>query len=235
MSQLIPDLTPEKFIMNYASCTIFAFIFLLLSCREPGSTQRDTENVTIKNNNTPAIIFLGNSLTEGTGLAPGQSMPSLIAEKIIKNRYQYRVINAGRSGDTTAAALVRLPGYLRRNLNIKILVLELGSNDCIQGVPLSEMENNFRTIIQLTRKFNPAIVILLFQMKTLPWTGGHYAGGYEMLFGRIARLENIQLLSFPLQGIAFKPELNQPDGIHPTAAGTRIYAENVWKDLKKYL
>lgn len=183
----------------------------------------------------PAIVFLGDSLTAGRGLAASESAPALIAEKLEAGGYGYEVINAGRSGDTTAGGLARLPWYLEDEVQPRVLVIGLGSNDAMRGLPLAEIETNLSKIVSAARAYNADMQIFLYQMYTFPNMGPQYAKDYERLFGKVAKAENIVLLPFPLLDVAGVAKLNQPDGIHPTAEGTRIMAENIWKGLKPHL
>lgn len=179
----------------------------------------------------PAIVFLGDSLTAGRGLAKSEAAPALIEQKIQAAGLDYTVINAGRSGDTTAGGLARLAWYLRAEVQPKVLVIGLGSNDAMRGLGLDEIETNLKEIVTRSRAFDPEMRIFLFQMYTFPNMGPQYAQNYEALFGKVAREAQIGLLPFPLLGVAGESELNQPDGIHPTAEGTVIVADNIWKAL----
>jgi acyl-CoA thioesterase-1 len=192
----------------------------------PGGSQRIPE---------PAIVFLGDSLTAGYGLASGESMPSLIQHRLAAAQRAYRVINAGRSGDTTAAGLARLSQYLRRELHVRLLVIALGSNDALRLVPTDRIEANLREMVQRTRRFDPGIRILLCQLHTHPLLGRDYARRFGELFPRVAAEEGLVLLPFILEGVALVTHLNLPDGLHPNAAGTRVVAENVWNALVTYL
>jgi acyl-CoA thioesterase I len=180
---------------------------------------------------SPAVIFLGDSLTAGLGLARSQAMPALIGERLRAEGRELRVINAGRSGDTTAGGLARLTWYLRPELKVHALVIGLGSNDAMRGLSLERAEANLRAIARKTRQFDPQIKIFLFQMQTFPNMGTEFADEYREMFPRVATAEAIELLPFPLEGIAGDPDLNQPDGIHPNAEGTRRMADKVWKAM----
>ena len=133
-----------------------------------------------------------------------ESNPSLIRAKLQEAGLKYRVINAGRSGDTTAGGLTRLSYYLRKDLKVKILVIGLGSNDAMRGVSLVEMKKNLKAIITRTRAFDPAIKIYLFQMHTFPSMGVKYSKAYSQLFPDVAKSTNITLLPFLLDGVAGK-------------------------------
>jgi acyl-CoA thioesterase I len=183
----------------------------------------------------PAIVFLGDSLTAGMGLAASEAMPALIQQKLDQAGIELRVINAGRSGDTSAAGLSRLSWYLRPEVNLDILVVGLGSNDAMRGLPLEELENNLLTIFSTTREAQPDTRIFLLAFETFPNLGREYAEAYREVFPRVAEATGATLLPFPLEGVAGVPELNQADGIHPTAEGTSRVAENVWRALAPHL
>lgn len=195
------------------------------------SSEENAEPVSAAAPAKPAILFLGDSLTAGYRLELSQSPPALIEQKINAAGMNYSVINGGRSGDTSAGGLSRLGWYLRPETGVKVLVIGLGSNDAIRGLPLEDLEKNLREIVRRARAFDPEMKIFLFQMYTFPNMGPRYAGEYEKVFGAVARAENITLLPFPLAGVAGKPALNQADGIHPTVAGARLMADNIWKAL----
>lgn len=183
----------------------------------------------------PAIVFLGDSLTAGSGLDLADSVPALIEKEIRAAGLHYRVINAGRSGDTTADGAERLSWYLRPGVKARVFVIGLGSNDAMRGLSLARLEQNLRQMIRQIRLADPTIKIFLFEMKTFPNMGQQYAGAYERIFAKVAKTEKVTLLPFPLRGVAAVPRLNQQDGIHPNEEGTRLVARNVWRDLKPYL
>ncbi len=214
-----------------------AGLWLVLACK-PGAGEgvpAPTRTDTITASDKPTILFLGDSLTAGRGLAPEDAAPALIQRKIDAARLDYAVINGGRSGDTTAGGLARLGWYLRPELKLRVVVIGLGSNDAMRGLPVKEMEQNLSEIIGRIRAFDPTIKMFLYQMHIFPNMGRDYAGEYEKLFGRVARKEKIKLLPFPLTGVGGNPDLNQEDGIHPNVAGSRIYANNIWAGLKGHL
>jgi acyl-CoA thioesterase-1 len=180
-------------------------------------------------------VFLGDSLTAGLGLSESEAVPSLIQAEIDRASLGYRVINAGRSGDTTAGGLSRIDWYLRDSVDLRVLVIGLGSNDAMRGLPLASVEENLRAIVQRTRAKYPSVPILLWEMKTFPNMGADYGDAYAGLFRRVAESEKLRLIDFPLVDIAGKPELNQPDGIHPTAAGASKVAARIWLALRPVL
>ena len=217
------------------SATILT-LTLTAACGDSTNTDESSTNSDAASNTTgPAIVFLGDSLTAGRGLAASEAAPALIEKKLQAAGKQYRVINAGRSGDTTAGGLARLDWYLREEVQPEVLVIGLGSNDAMRGLAIDEMKKNLRTIVERARAFNPDMQIFLYQMYTFPNLGREYAGAFEKMFAEIAKETRITLLPFPLKDVAGKAELNQPDGIHPTAEGTRIMAENIWQALSRHL
>jgi acyl-CoA thioesterase I len=183
----------------------------------------------------PALVFLGDSLTAGLGLAESEAIPSLIQGEVDRAGLSYRVINAGRSGDTSAGGLSRIDWYLRDSVDLRVLVIGLGSNDAMRGLPLASVEENLRAIVQRTRAKYPAVPILLWEMKTFPNMGADYGDAYSALFRRVADSEKIHLIDFPLADVAGHPELNQPDGIHPTAEGATKVAARIWQALRPVL
>lgn len=183
----------------------------------------------------PAVVFLGDSLTAGRGLAESDALPALIDAKLKGQGLAFTVVNAGRSGDTTAGGRSRLKWYLRDRVNTWVLVIGLGSNDAMRGQPLAAIEENLRQIIREARAARPEVVIYLWELKTFPNMGAEYGAEYEALFPRVAKEERIELLPFPLAGVAADPKLNQSDGIHPSVEGTRIVANNIWRTLQPKL
>jgi acyl-CoA thioesterase-1 len=197
---------------------------------EPESDDEKSPAVT-----RPSVVFLGDSLTAGRGLSEDQAVPALIQAKLDAAGLDYRVVNAGRSGDTTAGGLARLDWYLRDNVDARLLVIGLGSNDAMRGIGLDAIETNLRGIVRHIQKVRPATKILLWELQTFPNMGPEYGQAYNDLFKRVATEEKVTLVPFPLAGVAGKPELNTNDGIHPNAEGSRIVADNIWKTLSPLL
>ena len=179
----------------------------------------------------PAIVFLGDSLTAGFGLSEGEALPALIQRKIEAGHLPFRVINAGRSGDTTAGGVARIDWYLKESLELRAVVIGLGSNDAMRGLPLETMERNLRQIVARIRERKPSAKIFLWELRTFPNLGQAYAADYAAVFPRVAEADGVTLIPFPLEPVAARPELNQSDGIHPNAEGTRAVAERVWASL----
>jgi acyl-CoA thioesterase I len=179
----------------------------------------------------PTVVFLGDSLIAGFGLAEQESLPALIQRRVDTAHLPYRVVNAGRSGDTTAGGLARIDWYFKDSIDLRALVIGLGSNDAMRGLPLQAVEDNLRQMIHRTRQRKPHAKIFLWELKTFPNLGQEYAGDYAAIFPRVAQSEGVSLIPFPLEDVAARPELNQSDGIHPTAEGTALVADRVWAAL----
>mgnify|MGYP001217418878 CR=1 FL=1 len=179
------------------------------------------------------ILFLGDSITAGYGLEPTDAYPALIQTKIDAKRWNFKVINAGQSGDTTAGGLNRLNWLLRNRVDI--LVLELGGNDGLRGLPAKTTKKNLQAIIDGTRKKYPDAKIILAGMKVPPNMGADYAKRFNIIFPELAKQNQAALIPFVLDGVGGIRELNLADGIHPTAKGHEIVANNVWKVLEPVL
>lgn len=214
-------------------------LFLITSCgnseKKEQSTEDSTKSETVSKDTTEIknILFFGNSLTAGYGLKEGEAFPELIQKKIDSLGLDYRVVNAGLSGETTAAGKNRIDWVLKQGVDI--FVLELGANDGLRGIPLTETEQNLKAIIEKVRKKNPDVKIILAGMQIPPNMGKDYTERFKNIFPKIAEEKQVLLIPFLLKDVAGIPDLNQQDGIHPTAEGDKIVAENVWEVLKPVL
>jgi acyl-CoA thioesterase I len=179
------------------------------------------------------ILFLGDSLTAGLGVQQEQAYPALIEKKIREKNLPFEVINAGVSGDTTAGGLARLDWVLQKKVDI--LVLALGANDGLRGLPVAQMKANLQGIIDRVKLKNPTVKIIIAGMRMPPNLGGDYAAAFQQVFAELARANNATLIPFLLEGVGGHIDLNQPDHIHPTAAGHKVVAENVWRALEPLL
>ncbi len=181
------------------------------------------------------IVFFGDSLTAGYGLpVPGeQAFPGVIQQKIDAAGLPWRVVIAGVSGETTSGGLRRVDWVLRQPVDI--FVLELGGNDGIRGIEPAVSRRNLQGIIDRVRAKNPAVKIVLAGMLMPPSLGADYVQDFDEMYPDLAEKNHLVLVPFLLEGVGAVPELNQPDGIHPTAAGHAMVAENVWKVLKPLL
>lgn len=179
------------------------------------------------------IVVLGDSIAAGFGVDPDEAYPALLQRKIEEAKLPYTVVNAGVSGDTTAGGLRRINWVLRQPVDI--LILELGGNDGLRGIPVSETRANLQSIIDRAREKHPKIKILLAGMKMPANMGADYTTDFEKVFAEIAQKNKTALVPFVLENVGGKAELNQPDRIHPTPAGHQIVAENIWPFLKPLL
>jgi acyl-CoA thioesterase-1 len=179
------------------------------------------------------IVVLGDSIAAGSGVDLEEAFPARLEEKIRAADLPYRVINAGVSGDTTAGGARRISWVMRNPLDI--LVLELGGNDGLRGIPPGETARNLQQIIDKTRAKNPSARIVIAGMQMANNMGEEYNKAFGNLFREVAEKNDAVLVPFLLEGVGGKPELNQPDRIHPTPKGHQIVAENVWKVLKPML
>ena len=179
----------------------------------------------------PRIVAFGDSLTIGLGLLEQEAYPALLQRKIDEAGYQFEVINAGVSGDTTAGALRRLDWALEGD--VKILIVAFGGNDGLRGLPVTQMKENLSAIIEKARERN--VVVILAGMEAPPNFGQEYATQFRQAFRDVALRQRVLFLPFLLNNVAGKPELNQADGIHPNQQGTRIVADNVWTVLEPLL
>jgi acyl-CoA thioesterase-1 len=179
----------------------------------------------------PLVVFLGDSLTAGLGLAEDQAWPALLERQLAAAGTPIRPVNAGVSGDTSAGGLRRLPWLLRQRPDV--LVVELGANDGLRGQPLEGVEANLRSIVERARASGARV--LLLGLRVPPSLGADYSREFAALYPRLARELDVPLVPFLLEGVAGRPELNQPDGIHPNAAGQRQVAEVVRPYLGRLL
>jgi acyl-CoA thioesterase-1 len=179
----------------------------------------------------PRIVFLGDSLTAGYGLAKDQSVPSLIAERLTGMGLDYEVVNAGVSGDTSAGGLSRLDWSL--DGNVRVLVVELGANDGLRGLPVEAMRDNLDAIIR--RALDRGIRVLLTGMEAPPNYGQDYTNEYRAVFRDLAAKHGVAFVPFYLEGVAGIPSLNIADGIHPNPEGARIVEQTIWRALEPLL
>jgi acyl-CoA thioesterase I len=184
-------------------------------------------------NARPTVVVLGDSLAAGYGLDPTESFPALLQKKIDAAGLNFTVVNAGVSGDTSAGGFRRIDWLLRRRIDV--LVLELGGNDGLRGIPVEVTRTNLQAIIDRTKQKNPQARIVIAGMQMPPNMGAEYTAAFAKVFPELARANNAALVPFLLEGVGGRPELNLPDLIHPTAGGQKILAENVWKVLKPVL
>ena len=180
----------------------------------------------------PKIVAFGDSLTAGFGLEEKESYPYLLQKKLEADGYNYEVVNAGVSGETSLGGLERIDWVLEQE-NVRILVLELGANDLLRGLPVAKMKQNLDTIIKKAKAKN--IKVLLCGMLAPPTMGAQYQREYVNAFPDLASEYKVDFLPFLLENVALNKELNQGDGIHPNAKGEVIMTDNIYKALKPML
>ena len=179
----------------------------------------------------PRIVFLGDSLTAGYGLDLEQSVPSLVQAQLDAEGYTFEVVNAGVSGDTSAGGVRRLEWSL--DGDVRILVLELGANDGLRGLPVAGMKQNLKAIITTAKR--RGIDVLLAGMEAPPNYGPAYTSEFRRVFRDLADEEHVAFMPFYLYQVAGVPTLNIADGMHPNPAGARIVEANLWRSLKPLL
>jgi acyl-CoA thioesterase-1 len=180
----------------------------------------------------PKIVAFGDSLTAGFGLAEKESYPYLLQKKLDADSYNYEVVNAGVSGETSLGGLERIDWVLEQE-NVEILVLELGANDLLRGLPVAKMKQNLAKIIKKAQA--KKITVLLCGMLAPPSVGAQYQRDYTNAFPDLASEHKVAFLPFLLENVALNKDLNQGDGIHPNAKGEIIMTENIYKALQPML
>ncbi|HAA14856.1 MAG TPA: arylesterase [Cytophagales bacterium] len=180
------------------------------------------------------ILFFGNSITEGVGVAPEEAFPYRIGQRLDSLGFPYQAINAGLGGETTSGGLNRLDWVLDQQ-PVDIFVLELGGNDGLRGINPAESKKNLQAMIDRVGKAYPEATIVLAGMESPPNLGPAYNDAFRSMFPELAYANGIPLIPFILEGVAGNPELNLPDGIHPTPHGHRLVANHVWTYLRPLL
>ena len=184
-----------------------------------------------RDSTSPRVVFLGDSLTAGLGLPRDQAVPALILARLDADGYNYEAVNAGVSGDTSAGGVSRLEWSLEGQ--VAILVVELGANDGLRGLPVSQLEDNLGDII--TRAQQRGVTVILTGMEAPPNYGAVYTSEFRQVFRDLADEYDVAFIPFFLEGVAGIPSLNNADGMHPNSAGAEIVAETVWRVLEPVL
>ena len=179
----------------------------------------------------PRIVFLGDSLTAGFGLGEEDHVTSLIQSRMDAAGYRYEVVNRGVSGDTSAGGLSRLEWSLEGDVDV--LVVELGGNDGLRGLPPAQLKRNLNEII--TRAKSREITVVLTGMEAPPSYGQAYTSEFRQVYRDLARDHDVVFVPFWLEGVAGIPSLNQRDQIHPNGAGNRIIEQMLWRALEPLL
>lgn len=224
---------------------IFFFCLSLIACQphqdQQHSPTEDPETMTPSVDKPPTsegelILFFGNSLTAGYLLELEQAFPALIQEKIDSLDLPYETRNSGLSGETSTGGNSRIE-FVLDNLEkpLGVFVLELGANDGLRGISPEETEKSLQLIMDKVGEKYPSARILLCGMEAPPNMGDDFTLAFRQLFPRLAEKNQSAFLPFLLDGVAGIPELNLPDGIHPTPEGHRIVAKNVWEALEPLL
>ena len=196
---------------------------------QPSSLPPNEEKSTKK-----IILFFGNSLAAGYGLdEPSQAFPALVQRRIDSMGLPYAVVNAGLSGETSAGGDGRVEWVLRQPVDV--FVLELGANDGLRGIPVEETRKNLQSIIDKVRLRYPNVKLVMAGMQAPPNMGKDFTDRFKEIYPDLAMKNAMVLVPFLLEGVAGESELNQSDGIHPTAEGHRILMENVWKVMSVLL
>jgi len=213
---------------QWRSRAALGVLLAILSVQTADAARRDASNVI-------TIVALGDSLTAGYGLSRKQAYPALVAEKMRAAGYEFEVVNAGSSGDTTAGGLQRLPEILRAHKKIDIFILELGINDAFRGTPIDQIRGNLQAIIDQVRARQPRVSIVIAGMQLPDSSSDDYVGAFSEIFAALAEKNRATLIPYLLEGVGGNPVLNQWDRVHPNAAGQRVLAENVWRALQPML
>ena len=224
----------KRFIGLFVLATLFA------SCGNNNRTGNEAKTLDSADQKQAAsasqkktILFFGTSLTAGYGLDPTEAFPALIQNRIDSLNLPYTVINGGLSGETSAGGKGRIDWLLKQPIDI--FVLELGANDGLRGLPVKQTTKNLQDIIDAVKAKYPNVKMVLAGMQMPPSMGARYANDFKNIFPDLAKKNNMALIPFLLDKVGGIPKLNQEDGIHPTAEGDKILAENVWVVLKPLL
>ena len=180
----------------------------------------------------PKILIYGDSLSAAYGIPQPQGWAALLKKKLAQEKFTYEVINASISGETTDSGLTRLASTIKQ-VKPRIIILELGANDGLRGLPINNMRDNLSAMIQLCKK--SGIKVLLLGMKIPPNYGVKYTEAFSQTYTQLGKQHKVALVPFMLENIAARPDLIQTDGLHPNALGQPIILENIWPQLRKLL
>ncbi len=205
----------------------------LFACDQPREDAPANPAPPARTSERPAVMFLGTSLTAGFGIDPDQAYPALIQKKIDSAGLNYRVVNAGVSGETSAGALRRVDWLFQEP--VSVLVVETGANDGLRGLSTDTLRGNIQAILDRARRLQPPPRLVLLGMRVPPNYGKTYSGRFQAIYPELARANDAVLVPFLLEGVGGIPGLNQPDGVHPTAQGQERLAETVWRVLEPVL
>jgi len=219
---------------NFSFYLLFVLAAWLTSCSTSTEKKQAEEgNQVVATTSNKTILFFGNSLTAGYGIDPEESFAGRIQTRLDSLKKEFRVINGGLSGETTAGGLSRLDWFLEEEPYL--FVLELGGNDGLRGIALTETKKNLLAIVDKVQAKYPNTKIILAGMQIPPNMGQEYTEEFKAIYPAVAKEKNIELIPFLLEGVAGNPDLNLPDGIHPTAEGHRLVMETLWPYISKAL
>ena len=219
---------------NFSFYLLFILAAWLTSCSTSTEKKQAEEgNQVVDSTANKTILFFGNSLTAGYGIDPEESFAGRIQTRLDSLKKEFRVINGGLSGETTAGGLSRLDWFLEEEPYL--FVLELGGNDGLRGIALTETKKNLLAIVDKVQAKYPNTKIILAGMQIPPNMGQEYTEEFKAIYPAVAKEKNIELIPFLLEGVAGNPDLNLPDGIHPTAEGHRLVMETLWPYISKAL
>jgi len=220
----------------FKAFVVLTILSLMSFCASPESKEKvqsetQTEEAEVSESNTQkTILFFGNSLTAGYGIDQDDSFAGLTQKRLDSLDINYRVINGGLSGETTAGGLSRLDWFLEDKPDI--FILELGGNDGLRGIKIEETKSNLLGIIDKVRAKYPDTEIILAGMQIPPNMGQEYTNRFAKIYPEVAAEKDVTLIPFLLENVGGIPELNLPDGIHPTEEGHQIVFETIWPYLE---
>lgn len=221
----------NRILYNLFPLVVFSLIFFSCSTAETeNKTEVEKTEVQSDKKEKPIILFFGNSLTAGYGIEQDLAFPGLVQDRLDSLGKDYKVINGGLSGETTAGGVGRIDWFLEDEP--AIFILELGGNDGLRGIELTETKKNLEIIIDKVQSKYPDTKIILAGMQIPPNMGQEYTEEFQAIYPEVAKAKDVELIPFLLLNVGGIKELNLPDGIHPTAEGHKIVLENVWEHLK---
>ena len=199
-------------------------IALAIASLTMGPTVRDRSAL-------PRIVVLGDSLTSGHGIGESRAFPALLQKYVDEDGFDFRVVNAGVSGDTSAGGVRRFHAALTGD--VRVLIVALGANDGLRGVPVEQVRANLSRIIEDAQARH--VAILLCGMEALPMYGWKYTVDFHQMYSDLAKKYRVTLVPFMLMNVIGNPDMLQPDRVHPNAAGARVMADHIWPYLQQVL
>lgn len=230
------ELKTKRKMYKLKSIYVACLMVVLAACGEKKTAPAETAMSTEKpdSSSSKTVLFFGDSLTAGYGLDdPSQAFPGVVQNKIDLAKLHYKVINAGVSGETSAGGKARINWILKQHVDV--FVLELGANDGLRGIPVSETIANLQAITDAVKAKYPNAKLVILGMQVPPNMGTAYAYSFKAIFPELAAKNKMALVPFLLKDVGGVPSLNQKDGIHPTAEGAKIVGNNVWEVLQNVL